>query len=697
MLRLVLVLLAGVIVGSVASWLTLSATQPGAAPEVVRDIVVVETMSDVAAEEHREDGFRDLATIEQVYALPTEFGRREALFALAGRSDAEAVQALIFDANRIADETDRNAALNVLFFRLTELDAPSALALARTEYFRTVKEIERGVWHAWGRIDLDDALAMAGTLRGTRRSFAAQALYTAFGLMGNETTDRIEAELGVQPDRNTRGRFLYKMADRSLAEAIRFINDSHPIDNQQQMAWWLAHYVSLDDPQAALQSAHLFENQRLQQSFSTYVQQSLARNDPQAALAQLVASGDNLQGNAAFHGALGTLAASDRAAALEFYASLTTTADRSAAASVIASAIARDDPEEALQWGRENAANKQNLQLIEMSILRSVVEFDPKRAIFLAQSIDGPGSVEQISNVVVMIAQSNPRTAEQYLGLISDPRQRKQAQSQLAMVWMQSDTEAAVDWILGHDEETATALLNQSVWHVVSIDTDLAIRLLPRLGQEEQRSMRGQIAARLARTSPAEAQAFIRRFAAADDYPDLQASVIAGIADNDPAEASRLVNQISDQAVRDRTYTALVTRQSYLDPREALAMTEQIVDENQRAMATAHVAQVWAQSDPASALRIVRNLPPGRRRDQAITALAQTWQDPTRDQLALIDSIEDDRQRNQTQVMLVYSVANSDPDRARRMADQLNLSEEQRRSVEELISHQNSRRLRIYD
>ena len=40
-----------------------------------------------------------------------------------------------------------------------------------------------------------------------------------------DVVDRIELELGIKPDRSTRGRFLYLMADRSPAEAVAYIRE----------------------------------------------------------------------------------------------------------------------------------------------------------------------------------------------------------------------------------------------------------------------------------------------------------------------------------------------------------------------------------------------------------------------------------------------------------------------------------------
>ncbi len=687
MLKPGLALLAGILVGAAMTWWAKpsSVTQPGSPAAVVRDIVVVEKMSETAAEQHRDDHYRNLATIEEVYALPTEFARQEALYALAGRSNADALQALIFDANRIADDMDRKAALNVLFFRLTELDAPSALALARSGYFVSVKEIERGIWVAWGRNDLDGALDMAASLNGSRRSFAAQSLYAAFGFMGNETTDRIEAELGVEPNRNTRGRYLYAIADRSPAEAIAYINELRPVDTQRQMTWWLAYYLALDNAQAALGYAHLFDSAVLRETYLGHIRQTSAQNDPKAALARLQAEGKSFSQSGEVHRALSALAASDPDAAQEFFASLSAPNDRASAATLIVVAMAKDDPDKALEWARDNATNARHREQLELMIINALAQTDPERALAEAQNIAGPRTADMVTGVVSVIAQSDPAAAVQYLELINDPQQRKQAQTQLASAWMQKDADGAVNWILGQSEDTVTTLLDNTIWTLVQTNTDAAIRLLPRLSEGSKIGVRHQIAGHLATQSAADAQNFIRQFAGEKDYPQLQASVIEGVVQRDPVAARQLANQITDDAARDRAYMSLLTQMSFSDPRGAVALADQITHEAQRLTATAQIAQAWARTDSAAALRWLRNLPPGQSRGQAISSFVSATADPTPEHIGLLDSIEDEAQRYQARMALVYNLANRDPARARRMLDEMDVPAAERKHVEEYL------------
>jgi hypothetical protein len=226
---------AGAVLGAAVTYTVIDRDRPDAAPAVVRDIVQVPKMTPAAAEKHREDRYENLNSIEQILALPTDFGETEALYVLAGRSDSGSVQNLIYEAKRIANPLDREGAVSILLSRLTELDPESALAMARSSTFGYDRNIEVDVWRGWGRFDIDDALQAANSQSTVgQRNIAAQSLYSAFGYMGNEITDKIERELGIRPDKTSRGRFIYNMADRSPEDTIRFIEQMDSSRDRQE-------------------------------------------------------------------------------------------------------------------------------------------------------------------------------------------------------------------------------------------------------------------------------------------------------------------------------------------------------------------------------------------------------------------------------------------------------------------------------
>jgi hypothetical protein len=224
MKKLLATLLIGVLLGSLATFSLLPPAPESRFSKVLEhDIHAVTHISAAQAQFHREDRYDSIRTIEDTLALPTDFAETEALYVIAGRADSGEVQNLIYQAARVRDRSDRKAALDILFLRLTELDPQSAVAIARTPAFRHDKTHEGSVWLAWGRLDLNSALRAAEQGNAAQKRLAAQGLYRSLRSLDNDESDLIQAVLGVRPGRNARAQHLYSMADESPANTIRYI------------------------------------------------------------------------------------------------------------------------------------------------------------------------------------------------------------------------------------------------------------------------------------------------------------------------------------------------------------------------------------------------------------------------------------------------------------------------------------------
>ncbi len=694
MAKIIAALVGGVLLGILAM-LALPQFGPASSrspDEITRDIVDVPKMSQAVAEQHRDEQYTGLTSVEDVIALPTEFARSEALYALAGRSDSADVQILIFDANRIADEVERVRLLNILFFRLAETDPQSALALARTEHFRTIKIIEQTVWRAWARKDFDDALFAAKTQTSVaHQNIAAQSLYAAFGYMGNETTDRIEAELEIGPDRSTRARYLYQLADRSPAEAIAFINGLERGSNQQELVSWLAYYVSLRDPSDALRYADLFRDTNYGEYYNSIIKASIARANPRATIENFLANGIGRNSSRELSYATSALAGTNLDAAMQYFEQARSADVRRTLGNAIVSEMAKTDPLEALVWARANDDGR--FSYMQMTVLGQIATTDPQLA--LAEALKTPNTQMRsnlVSNVIQQIAHRNPANAVAYLDEIQDRQQRAMASQQLASTWIRSDPDAAVDWILSQDGETAGQLLQASASRLLRGDIDTVIRLLPRLDQRNQEAMRQQIAQQLATTrSPSEAQSFIQQFEGQPGFDQLQASVIAGVAQTDAVMAKQLADQLADGNARDRAYVQIIGQHARTDPAEAARWLGSVADENSRSVATGQLVMQWHEHDPAAATRWVTRLPAGPSRDDAVMYLSHKWGDPTAEQQKLIASIADRGKRGKAKIRQIYNLMQTDPARARQLLEDEDISNDQRQEIETMISRYRSR------
>ena len=689
MAKIIIALSSGILIG-IFGVLTVDRFVPSSDPtpgEVVRDIQDVPTMPKAVAEKHRQKQYTELSSVQEILALPTEFARSEAMYVLAGRADSAGIQNLIFEANRIADEVERVILLKILFFRLAETDPESALALARIDLFDGVKSIEQVVWYSWARMDLDDALFFAKTQSSaSQQNSAAQNLFAAFGYLGNETTDRIESELGIGPDQSTRARYLYRLADESPAEAITFINGLPRDSIQQQYVSWLAYYLSTGDSTAALRHEQLFSDATDGKLYGDILRRDLAQENPRTTIDRILASGGNTRSNRELHSAFSALADDDVEAAKHYFEQDIGDDNRRTLGSAIASKLAETDPDEALAWSRANDSGQ--FPYFQMAVLQRIAQTDPQHA--LTEALKEPNSQTRsnlLSNVLNQVAREDPQAAVAALSQIPNEQNRQRASEQLVSTWIRYDPESAIDWVLSQDKESAQRMIQQAGSRLLRNDIDAAIRLLPRIDEQSQVHMRQQIAQQLATSrSPTQAQDFIRQFEGQSGYAQLQASLISGVAQTDVLMAKQLADQLSDSSARDSAYVQIIGQRAQTDPVEAARWVNNVSDDQMRGAATGQLVASWYGNDPVAATRWATNLPSGPSRDSAIMQMSYQWRTATADQTALIASIEDRDMRGQAKVRQIYNLIQTDPAKARELLKDEDIPSYLRQQVETRFS-----------
>ena len=679
---------AGFVVGAAATFaafqhgLVPSRVEPAASP-IIENVPV---MTREVAETHRDSHYASISSIEETLALPGDFAQTEALYALAGRSDSAGVQNLIFQANGIVDPSDRRAALDILFSRLTELDVHSALALSRTRDFRAERHIEASIWHNWGKLDLDAALVGAGALDSVAdRNLAAQALFAAYDHQGNETTDYIEEILGIGPDSATLAAYLFRVGDRNPAEAIAIINEMTAPSEQLQAASYLGHRLGRLDGARASRHTDLFRDPQTRQVYSHAVSGAAAEADPEAVLEELLAGRPTVEQTMQAHSALQELASRDIDKALGYLDRIANPQHRAMLAGVVGPVLARVDPDRALAWAKENDRGMHS-GLYE-GILAAIATTRPEFAIAEAGQLPNSRQRQQAFSMIAMtMSQQDPQQAVALLDLIDQPDERANVAQNIAMVWIQSDPDAALSWIVERDRTEREAILPMAVHWVVQQDLDTAMRWLPRLDEESQQAWRAQIAATLAlQGSVEEAQTFVARYEGSDDYPQLLASVINGVAQTDVTAAIEMAGRVPAGVERDVLYSDLIRQYGQQDPQRAAALLSSIADDSQRTQATAMLAMVWSHSDPDSAQRWAQDLPRGDARDDAIMYLTSNWGEMTPSRRSLVNSIGDLEKRKEAFLMHIHRIAQTDPDQAESMMGDIDLSDQERLELQQNI------------
>lgn len=648
-----------------------------------RTIGDVPPMSATEAASHRKDRYASIDSIENLLALPGHFARMEALYALAGRSGSAAVQNLVFQADGIADASDREDVLLVLFARLTELDAPSALALSRTPGFSVDPAFEREVWRRWGALDLDAALDHAAGLDRSSRNRAAQALFAAYDYWGSDEASVIAERLGVQPDNRTRSAHVDDLAHTDPATAIAYVHAIESPQHRRQAAAHLGRLLGQEGIEYADRWAALFEDPELRRTFQDASAQAAAEVDPDGTLERLLAE-DAVRGSR-LAGAFTAVAGQDIEQALLWLERLDNSQQRRLAGGAIAAQLARVDPLRALDWAREND------QGIEMGLYRTVIgtlaETNPELAFNHVMSLDQKWHrMSGLMAITTRLSEHDPQQAAQLMSTVEDADARNMMVQQIATNWMQSDPEAALDWIMSSEVSGQDDLMTSAAHVVARVDVDAAVRLLPRLDKDMAPVWRQQIAANLAaQRSVAEAEGFVAQFEGTPEYPQLVGGVIQGLAQSDPRAAVEMLARAPETPDRFMLSTIVYMYYAQQSPRQAAEAAAAISDGNERENVMRQVLQEWAQSDPSAAERWADGQPSGPGRDSAIAGLSSQWNELTPRRRRMLESIADPAQRSNAIRSVVFGIAREDRDRAEQVLYSLNLSREEEQQTLKLL------------
>jgi hypothetical protein len=376
-----------------------------------------------------------------------------------------------------------------------------------------------------------------------------------------------------------------------------------------------------------------------------------------------------------------SLAEQDIERALSYLARVTNRRDFENLANVVASRRARQDPERALAWARENdTLDGDTYRQVLMTIAADAPEF----AMQQAQALTNPMQRYQATMTIAMsVSHRDPEKAIALIEQIPDGRERQNLGESLTDHWVRTDPDGALSWLLKSELADSEAVMTRAAQSLAREDLDGAMRWLPRIGEEHQSAWRSAIAANLAlQQSPAAAETFIARFQHSPDYPQLVASVAAGVARTDVEAAFRMAERIPSESARDSLYVQLIERQGQENPQQAAGRLALIADASSRSTATTQLAAAWAEQDPAAAEHWARNLASDVDRDHAITGLVWSWDELTPSRQALLESVTDPKVRRQGLMNHVWRVARSDVRRAESILGDIDLTDEERRLME---------------
>lgn len=697
MRRLILGIVIGVVGGAIATWMWLGdAPRPAVPPKIIRDIREVPRMSEQEAATHREHRFASLTTIEQMLGLPSDFDQTEALYVIAGRSSSAQLQHLIDQANRVADASDRQAGLGILFARLSDIDPQSALVMAGRMPYAAEQSIEASVWRSWGRRDLDAALQAASELVPlSRKSRAAQAIYGAYGYAGNDVTEHIEAVLGVKPGRTVISLYVQSLAAESAQSAIDYLNDMRPGNEQASAAWALGDYLGRTLPLQAEGYVNLLKHVQARSYFERGMLRAIASVDPAAVIERYLSSPGSPRYNAELGNAITQLAATDMDQAMRYFDVTQSRQTKLVFGSSIIKTLAGDDPLRAIEWASRNDTGLE--QSLYQQALLIVAANNPEIALEAANRMTGSASRSAtIAGIIGTMAQADPMLALGAMEQLPEGQEKQQAARMVLMTWVQTDAQAAIDWAITNRERYGTDMLRSVSGMFINQDPDAAIQVLPRLDEKTANEWSLRIVSTLAaKHSLAAAESFMRQHKNSPMYTRMQAALVPQIAQSDLAAAKAMADSMASGQQRDNAYAQLVSESAHSNLQQARVWLESIDSEDGRARAVSGLVSAWVQSDATAVSHWVNHLAAGKMRDQAVVSLIGSTGDFGEPQYTLINSIGDDNLRLQAAMGAVFRAARNNPASASDILNKLQLNEMQRAQIKKMIGQYRQNQLHL--
>lgn len=686
-------LLTGVVVGALAThFLTPSDDYARFSASVPTLELDSRQLSTEEAEQLRASRYDQIRNIEDVLALPREFARSEALYALAGRSDSGKIQDLIYQVAGIADTARRNRLLAILLARLTELDPKSALAISRTPAFGADESIEQHVWAYWARFDLVAAVEAASSSDAMLRQRAAQGLYLGIDDISSPDAVFIENALGIDPGIDARSRYLRQLATESDDAAVIFIEStSSPLERRSLIAEFARIVAERSSNSDGAEFGNRFTAPDNQRMFSQMVAIYRAQLNPEEALAAMLAEPDNRDNRQDKYAALMQLASQDAERALEFVESIQDPQRKAEFLRATIMSVAASDPQLALEWARQNdGANNQEMLLMALS---QIAQTDPQLALAESQSLTSSTARDRlISRVGYNMVATNPAVALDIIAKIENATQRESATGGVLAQWAQADFESTVNWLDTLDEETRTASLRSLGEQLAGRDITSAIKLVERFPSADTPELGQSIVSQIARKRGLnEAQAYIERYRGKPEFASMQYSAITAAARHDADAAMLAANRLAEGSTRDRAISNVISTKAKQDPQGALQWLPSITDADRRVAATGRITKSWYKNDPKAAVTWINSLQDQQMRDDAIVALASN-RTAAQDSISeLMTTIADPGKRRSAMLLQVQSLAVTDPVRAEQMLNGMDLNDRERSHYKKMLDETVSR------
>lgn len=430
--------IAGLLVGagSVVAWYQTAAPPAGPAAPAAAAPVQLESAPPAARAPLR--GAPGLAAIA---AMPDDFERNAALYALARDADRAAIEGLLAETHALAPSPQRNDIARVLYIRFASIDPVAAADHVLGRFYQP--SWIATVFRVWAHADFDAAVERAASLEPRqRRPVAASLLEMDLAPWQRQhVAERLGAR-GLLAELLAREEMAFGTPEQTWARALA----SPPGDERAQLLEMAALAWAASDPEAALRAALEAEDDD-----SRYLASQLlrrwARRDRDGALAWLSRLERTPRTDFLPSTVVGSIAAEDIDAALRALEDVPPWARQNAQYGLLSQWMDADLPA-ALEWfGSLPLADQKHHG---WSVARRYTERDPRGAFEWGLASDPRIRRDRLMQVIGSIADS--AQAERLFRGIEDPELRAELAFSLHYNHAPQDPQAALRWAETFDE-----------------------------------------------------------------------------------------------------------------------------------------------------------------------------------------------------------------------------------------------------
>jgi hypothetical protein len=636
---------------------------------------------------------------------------RAALFRLAAEADVRTLESLAAQVASLPNIEGRRVALEALFTRYAEIDAPAAAAFARSLGIPPSAQIP--LYTTWARRDARAALDALGELDAR----PAQALGVAMlDVLGNDDVG-IARVLGAAPQIDA-DRFRIEaaiaMGAQDPAGALERILELPPSKANPALERLSVIWVEVD-VHGALAAAEDITDQFLRNDFKAAVMRAWSRVDPDALLDYVLDLAPERREEALRSGGLQAFALVDPQRALQVaggmpgelgammrrtalmgiarddplaaisLAETLPTSEREMMLSVIATSYGRTDPEAALLWAQ--SLNPPSPNAVG-NVLAGLARVDPDRAIdLLFDSMDtmnqrNPGTLMSIVSNGSLDGDHMVKLADR---LLATPG-RAQALQMLTQTWAQRQPQDATRWLLARGSSAPRAALAQAAIQLARVDPAAATAYLNNVPPDLRATWISAVADGYAQADARAAASWIAQHRGEPGYDAALTAIAGRAAAGDPAGAARLFDSVNAAEAPDAPQTAsrITAEWARRDHRAAAAWAAAVADESARTSAIRTAAASWATRDAPGARGWALGLPTGAGRDSAVTQILGATTAGTIDHV-LVDAYSNAEARQRGVGEAVRQIAARDTVAARQLADQYLTDPGARQAAERFI------------